>query len=518
MLLTQGLVRSAHLYPDRIATIFSDRRRTFAESLERIRKLSGALQQLGFKPGDKVAMWAHNSDRYFEYFFAVIWAGGIMVPVNYRWSPAEVLFSLNDAEVSMLLVDAAFSASAAQIRGDVKLLREIVFADDGEAPAGMHDYEKLLAGATPLPQVTVDKDDMVGIFYTGGTTGFPKGVMLSQFNIWSSSMGLAIGGWVPEDAVYCHAAPMFHLADIAMLTTGIINGCTHVFAAAFNPPEVMALIERAKVTEVLLVPTMIQMLIDHPDFADYDLSSLNRIIYGASVISEGLLGRAMLALPNARFSQAYGMTEMGPVISTLGAEYHTPEGMKRGKLRSAGKPNAVVDVRIVDNKGSEVPRGTVGEITAYGPNVMLGYWNRQDENAATLQNGWMHTGDGGYMDEEGYLFIVDRVKDVIISGGENVYSAEVENALGRHDGIAQSAVIGIPSERWGETVHAIIVLKPGAEVTGEEVMAHCHDLIAGYKCPRSVEFRESLPISGAGKIQKNELRKEFWAGKSRGVS
>jgi long-chain acyl-CoA synthetase len=280
----------------------------------------------------------------------------------------------------------------------------------------------------------------------------------------------------------------------------------------------MALIEREKVTEVLLVPTMIQMLLDHPDFADYDLSSLNRILYGTSVISEGLLARAMLALPNTRFSQAYGMTEMGPVISTLGAEYHTPEGMKRGKLRSAGKPNCVVDVRIVDNQGDEVPCGTVGEVTAYGPNVMLGYWNRPDENTAALQKGWMHTGDGGYMDEEGFLFIVDRVKDVIISGGENVYSAEVENALGRHVGIAQSAVIGVPSERWGETVHAIIVLKPGAEVTGEEVMAHCHDLIAGYKCPRSVEFRESLPISGAGKIQKNELRKPFWEGRSRNIS
>jgi long-chain acyl-CoA synthetase len=310
---------------------------------------------------------------------------------------------------------------------------------------------------------------------------------------------------------------MFHLADIAMLTTGIINGCTHVFAAAFNPPEVMALIVREKVTEVLLVPTMIQVLLDHPDFADYDLSSLNRILYGTSVISEGLLASAMLALPNTRFSQAYGMTEMGPVISTLGAEYHTPEGMKRGKLRSAGKPNCVVDVCIVDNQGDEVPCGTVGEVTAYGPNVMLGYWNRPDENTAALQKGWMHTGDGGYMDEEGFLFIVDRVKDVIISGGENVYSAEVENALGQHVGIAQSAVIGVPSEQWGETVHAIIVLKPGAEVTGEEVMAHCHDLIAGYKCPRSVELRESLPLSGTGKIQKNELRKPFWVGRSRNI-
>jgi acyl-CoA synthetase (AMP-forming)/AMP-acid ligase II len=262
---------------------------------------------------------------------------------------------------------------------------------------------------------------------------------------------------------------------------------------------------------------MVQMMIDCPDAASYDVSSVRMVAYGGSVISEALLKRAMKFLPDAEFVQAYGMTEMSPCMTYLSVTDH--RNNKPGILRSAGRANLTTQVRIVDSHGDEVPCGTVGEVAASSPGVMLGYWNKPEQTAAVVRNGWMHTGDGGLMDKDGYVFIVDRVKDMIVSGGENVYSAEVENALAQHPAVAICAVIGIPSEQWGEAVHAIVVLKPNAtdgigdNELGAELIEHCRQLIAGYKCPRSVEFRDALPMTGAGKIQKVELRKPYWEGK-----
>src|SRR3954468_23163894 len=289
---------------------------------------------------------------------------------------------------------------------------------------------------------------------------------------------------------------MFHLADLAAWTAQLVRGGTHVMIPMFEPVAVMTAIAEQGITDVLLVPTMIQLLVDHPRTDEFDLTGLRRVIYGASPMSEGVLNRALKALPNATFTQAYGMTELSPCATLLLPDDHEHPVHRR----SAGRAVLHGEVRIVGPDDVEVPRGTVGEICASGGHVMLGYWNRPEETAQALRGGWMHTGDGGYMDEDGYVYIADRIKDMIISGGENVYSVEVENALAQHPAIAACAVIGIPSQEWGESVHAVIVCKPGQAADTAELIAHCKTLIAGYKCPRSVEQVDALPISGAGKV------------------
>ena len=510
MYLTQGLHRAIQQKPQAIATIHQGRRHSFAELGARVAKLAGALQGLGMQAGNRVAMLSLNSDRYLEYYLAVLWGGGVVNPVNIRWSPTEIAYSLDDCDCRMLIVDDMFTPMVAELKNRSQVLEAVIWAGEGAVcPEGMLSYEEILAKAVPVADAMRGYDDIAGIFYTGGTTGFPKGVMLTHSNMVSNTLGMLSARPTSSDDIGLHSAPMFHLADVAFMMGLLLRGATHTFVPAFNPVAVLDIIARERVTETVLVPTMIQMLVDHPEVKNYDLSSLKWMVYGASVISEAVLERAFAAIPAAQFTQAYGMTELAPIATILTAEYHTLSGPYAGKLRSAGRAVMNADVRIVDGDGREVPRGTVGEVAVRGANVMKGYWNKPAETAAAIKNGWMHTGDGGYMDEEGFVFIVDRIKDMIVTGGENVYSAEVENALAKHPAIAMCAVIGIPDHKWGETVHAAIVFKPNAAATEEEIKAHCKTLIAGYKCPRSIEFRTELPISGAGKLLKYKLREQF---------
>ena len=519
MYLTQSLHRAAQQHPARIATRCGDRTHSFHTFADRVARLAGALQQLGMRDGDRVAMLALNSDRYLEYQMAVPWGGGVMNPCNIRWSAAEILYALDDSGSTILLVDETFRPMVEQFRGDARTLREVVYCGDGPVPAGMHGYEALIAAAAPVPDAVRRGDDLAGIFYTGGTTGFPKGVMLSHTNMVSSSLALHAEGMATPGGTYLHAAPMFHLADMAMSLMHCIEGNSHSFISAFSPEAVLDAIARDSVSCVLLVPTMIQMLVDHPAMQKgRDLSSLKTIIYGASPIAEAVLERAMTALPGVGFVQAYGMTELSPLATVNPAWYHTAEGRKAGKLRAAGRAGYCIELRIVDADGQEVPRGTVGEVVVRGPNVMQGYWNQPELTAAAVRNGWMHTGDGAWMDEDGFIFIADRLKDMIITGGENVYSGEVENAVAQHPAVAACAVIGIPNEQWGESVHAVVVCKPGQAVAAADLIAHCKALIAGYKCPRSVDFVDALPISGAGKVLKTKLREPFWRGRERNVA
>lgn len=519
MYLTQALHRAVQQHPHRIAVRFGDCQRTFPEFADRVARLAGALQTLGMQTGDRVAMLALNSDRYLEYQMAVPWGGGVLNPCNIRWSAAEILYSLEDSGSTILLVDETFRPMVEQIRRDCSTLREVVYCSDGDVPAGMHGYEALLAGAEPVVDALRRGEDLAGIFYTGGTTGFPKGVMLSHTNLCSSGLALRAEELAMPGGTYLHAAPMFHLADIGLAMPHWIEGNTHAIIPAFNPELVLDTLERDRVTNMLLVPTMIQMLVDHPAMKKpRDLSSLKTIAYGASLIPEAVLERAMAALPGVGFVQAYGMTELSPLATINPAWYHTPEARQLGKLRSAGRASYCTEVRIVDAQGKEVPRGTVGEVAVRGPNVMQGYWNKPEQTAAAIRDGWMHTGDGAWMDEDGFIFIADRLKDMIISGGENVYSAEVENALAQHPAVAACAVIGVPSDKWGEAVHAVVVRKPEHEASAETLIAHCKSLIAGYKCPRSVDFKDALPLSGAGKVLKTKLREPFWQGRERTVA
>ncbi|UVE17112.1 long-chain-fatty-acid--CoA ligase [Pseudomonas sp. LS44] len=522
MYITQGLHRHLQQRPNATAIRFLGRCMTYAELGDRVARLAGALQQLGVARGDRVAMLSLNSARCIEYNLAVPWADAVVNPVNFRWSLAEIIYSLDDSETTVLIVDETFKALGAKILEQAQTVRQVIYAGEGETPEGLLNYETLIAETAPVQDARRRGDDLLGIFYTGGTTGFPKGVMLSHNNLFFSATASLAAGRFGADAVFLHAMPMFHLADFAAMASLFITGGTHVVLPAFTPQGALEVIAKEQINEILLAPTMIQMMLDwrdsHADARDLDLGSLRSVTYGASPITPALLDRARAAFPSAGFAQGYGMTELAPIATTLEAKFHTPEHQASGKMYSAGMPACCVEVAIVDAEDHEVPRGTVGEIVVRGPNVMLGYWKKPEATAQALRNGWMHTGDGGYMDTDGFVFVCDRLKDMIVSGGENVYSAEVETAIASHPAVAQGAVIGIPSDRWGETVHAVVVLKPGASVSEAEIAAHCRERIAGYKVPRSVEFRDALPLSGVGKVLKTELRKPFWDNHNKGIA
>ena len=507
MYLTQSLHRNLQQHPEQPATIFGDRIRTIAESVDRIARLAAALCGLGVQTGDRVGILALNSDRYLEYFYAVPWMGAVVNPANVRWSSAEIAYSLADSDTRVLFVDDTFAPMIPALQEQFPGLGAVIYCGDGDLPDSTLSYETLIAAHSPAEDTRTGGGDLLGVFYTGGTTGHPKGVMLSHNNLLTSSLGsLASGQFVTPGGRLLHTAPLFHLAGIAAWAAGCLVGATHVIVPSFSTAAVLKAIGEHRITDALLVPTMIQMLVDDPAAADYDLSSLLHLIYGASPISEAVLDRARAVFPAVGFTQAYGMTELAPVATLLTpADHHDP-----GLRRSAGRAAPHVEVRITDADGREVPRGEVGEVVVRGDNVMLGYWNRPDETAAAVQDGWMHTGDGGRMDDDGYLFIVDRIKDMIITGGENVYSAEVENALAKHPAVAAVAVIGVPDPDWGERVHAVVVLLPGQKATEEQLRAHCKALVAGYRAPRSVEFVDAMPMSGAGKILKRELRMKYW--------
>jgi len=518
MNVTHGLRRALQINRNGLATVFQDRRRNWGEIGERVARLASGFHSLGIAEGDRVALLMLNSDRYLELYLATAWAGAVVVPLNIRWSALENEDALRDCRAKILVVDDAFAAAGVGLAQKLPGLK-LVFAGDGEAPSGMENYEALITRSAPVPDAMRKSEELAGIFYTGGTTGRSKGVMLSHRNLMANALNALGEGMFPASSVYLHAAPMFHLANGAAMYSLLLSGGTNVIIQSFSPEGVMAAVQKERITDVLLVPTMIQMLVDHPALPSYDLSSLQKISYGASPISEAVLDRTLAALPNVQLTQAYGMTELSPIATLLHWKDHIGDGRAKGRHRGAGRATLGCEVRIVDADDKPVPPGTVGEITVRGDVVMMGYWERPEETARAVIDGWMHTGDGGYMDEDGFIYVVDRVKDMIISGGENVYSMEVENAIAKHPAVAQCAVIGIPSAQWGEQVHAVVVRKSGATLSDEELIAFCKTLIAGYKCPRSADISETpLPLSGAGKILKRELRRPFWESETRKVS
>ncbi|MBI5256461.1 MAG: long-chain-fatty-acid--CoA ligase [Burkholderiales bacterium] len=518
MYLTQPVHKGLRERPEALAAVCGEERLTRAQFADRIARFAGALQRLGLGPGDRVGMMSLNSLRFVEFFYGTWWAGGVINPVNIRWSPKEVAYSLDDCDTRILIVDATFAPMVAALRGLSTSLKTVLYAGRGAVPEGMLSLQALMDEAAPVADAGRGRDDLAAVMYTGGTTGMPKGVMLSHTNLFVNALSNMAAVPRAPGNIGLVAAPMFHVAGCGLTLILMMRLVPAIVVPMFDELAIFNAVQTHGVNEMFLVPTMIQRLLDHPRFAEFNLRSMRNLLYGAAPIDAALLERAMQALPGVDFSQAYGMTELSPTIAVLGPAEHRPGPNQARWLRAAGRPVPIAEVRIVDPEGNDCPLGTVGEIVARGPMVMQGYWNKPKETAAALKNGWMHTGDGGRMDEDGYLYVVDRIKDMIVTGGENVYSAEVENAIAQLPPVAMSAVIGVPDERWGERVHAVIVLRPGSALDEAAVINHCKTLIAGYKCPRSVEFRDALPLTAAGKLQKFALREPYWAGKARRVN
>jgi len=513
MHLTLGLHRAVRHQPHNIATFYEGRTQTFSQLGDRVARFAGALRAMGVKTGDRVAILSLNSDRYIECYLAVWWAGAVINPVNTRWASHEIVYSLDDSQSTVLLVDKAHKPMIQVLREGAKSLNHLVYLDDDEAPAGTLSYEVLIYGAKPIDDRYRHGSDLAGVFYTGGTTGFPKGVMLSHTNIGVPSLTFLCEEYGFGSAAL-HTAPFFHIAPLLFAVAQLFNGGTNIVLPGFDPARVLDYIERQKVTDVMLVPSMIRVLLEHESVAATDFSFLKRVWYGGAAISESMQRRAIDVFHPSGLVQLYGLTEI-PVVALMSPGYHDPS---LGKLRSTGRAAQENEIMIADKKGREVPRGEIGEIVARGPNVMQGYWNKSTETEAAIRNGWLCTGDAGYMDEEGFVYIADRFKDMIVTGGENVYAAEVENVVATHPAVAACSVIGIPSEEWGESVHLIVVLKPdAAEFTLDEIRQHCKGLIAGYKSPRSIEYKTSLPLSAFGKVDKNMLRAPYWKDSPRKV-
>jgi acyl-CoA synthetase (AMP-forming)/AMP-acid ligase II len=518
MHLTQGLHRARQIAGSRTAVIDPEGLWTWNAFTERIARLAGALRQLGIEDGGRVAILAHSSHRYLEYYYATLWAGGIIVPLSTRLPAAALAELVDDAGARILLADDALAETALALQRQAGVLRHVLHAVPGTAPAGMLPYEEVLAHGPPIADAMRGGEEVAGIFYTGGTTGRPKGVMLTHANLFANAMnGIA---YLPYDdrTVHLHCGPLYHVAAGSRVFTTTIAGGTHVVIPRFAPRAVLEAIERHRVTTFSMVPTMMTMLLEDPEFERFDLSSLELLSYGAAPMPETLIRAWIERLPQVRFAQAYGMTELSPACTYLEPRFHTlsPENARR--LRSAGRAAYGVDVRVVDGEDREVPPGELGEIVVRGPIVMKGYWNDPDLTREALRGGFMHTGDIGSMDADGFLTVADRLKDMIVTGGENVYSVEVENAVLKHPDVRQCAVIGVPHPLWGESVHAVVALKPGRTADAAAIVAHARGLLAAFACPRSVEFIDEMPLSSANKILKTELRRPHWAGRDRNVS
>lgn len=482
---------------------------------QRVALMAGALRDLGVKPGDRVALLGHNSIDYLCLYFAIPWAGAIGVPINTRLSTAEVIEQLEDSQSSVLLVDADFAAVAQAACERLPSLRHSVCLGRTTPPPGTSSLEQLLAQATPVADAGRCDDDVAILFYTGGTTGRSKGVILTHRGVVVGTLQWAYTVGVGASDTLLIAIPMFHIAAGMNAIAAVMMAAGLVIQPRFDPAATLELIARHRITKTALVPTVLEMLITSPHFAQADVSSLTRITYGGAPMPTRILELALARLPHTRFYQIYGQTESGGVATCLLPEFHAVGGEAGRKRRTAGRPVVGMDLRILDAEGRELPQGEVGEICLRGLALTPGYWNRSEQTAALYTGGWLRTGDAGFLDTDGFLTIVDRVKDMIISGGENVFAAEVEGVLYQHPAVAQCAVIGIPSERWGEEVHAVVLLHTGASAGAEDLMAFCRERIGAFKCPRSVSFRnEPLPMTSLGKIRKNELRAPFWASRA----
>jgi long-chain acyl-CoA synthetase len=507
------LLPTVERLPAKTAVVDGDYSATFEQHLDRVLRLGDALRAAGVGPGDRFAVMALNGHQFLELYHASLLTGAVINPLNLRLAPKELEFILSDSGCQVCFADGFFGAAIDQVR-DGAGVEKMVLIGAGDVPHDLAYEDMVTSGQARMPPEP-DEDGAGILMYTGGTTGLPKGVVLDHRALMLDVYKVATRWVMNEDYVYLHQTPMFHAASLGGILAVPGTGGVSASVPLFTPDSVIDAIERYQVTMTVMVPTMVAMMLDHPSFDAKRLKSLAILTYGASPMSPALLERLMAALPEVDVYQGYGMTENCGLLTCLGPEEHRRGG---DLLRSAGRPMPGSVVCIQDENGHLLGPGQTGEVCARAGNYMREYWNRPAETATAFRGGWYHTGDAGYLDADGYVYLVDRVKDMIVTGGENVYSAEVENALSSHPDVAQVAVIGIPSDQWGEAVHAIVVPRPGATVTEEDLKAWCRERIAGYKVPKTIEFRDQpLPLSGAMKILKRELRAPYWEGKERAV-
>jgi long-chain acyl-CoA synthetase len=489
---------------------------TWAQVYERARQVARQLSSAGITAGDRVAFLDRNGIDYFEVFFGCALMGAVSVAVNWRLAPAEMAAIIEDAKGRVLFFGPDDAAATKELEPLVSCVGTWVpldrFAEWRDPPGAGPAHDP---GYEPAP------DDVVTQLYTSGTTGLPKGAMLSARNLSCIMKEADQVFHIGADTVSLVAMPLFHIGGTGWALAGMSRGGHSVILRVLDPAEALRLIGRHRVTETFVVPAVLMFVLATPELADADVSSLRTVFYGASPISEDVLVRSMKAL-GCQFAQVYGLTETTGAITSLLPGDHDPDGPRSALLRSAGRPFDHVELKIVDaGTGEVLPVGAVGEVWTRSDQNMVGYWDKPDETSAVLSDdGWFRTGDAGWIDDQGYLFLHDRIKDMIVSGGENVYPAEVENALQAHPSVADAAVIGVPDERWGETVKAIVVKAPGApddEELAADVIAATRARLAHYKCPTSVEFVDALPRNPSGKVLKRELRQPYWKGRERNI-
>jgi len=543
------LIPAANRFADKTAVIDGDYRATYGQHLDRVLRLANAMtSELGLQKGDRFAVLSLNNHYYMELYHAGFLGGMLINPLNLRLAPLELEYILKDSGTEVVFVDPPFAHVINNVRHAAGIKKLVLMGSGptwGEVASDGSVDDLISVGSATVPDEP-EEDDPAILMYTGGTTGLPKGVVMdnraAMINLYKV-FGMIV---IDESQVYLHQIPMFHVAAFPGMFGIPAIGGTATIINLFDPGPVLDIIERDGVTLTVMVPTMIQMMLDHPAYSPSRLATLETLAYGASPMPTSLLERVLAISPDLKLIQAYGMTENCGILTML-----LPDDHRRGgdMLRSAGRPVVNSVVSIQDPDGNILPAGVSGEVCARAGNYMREYWHRPEQTAAAFAGGWYHTGDAGYLDDNGYLFLVDRVKDMIVTGGENVYSAEVENAIASFPGVSQVAVIGIPSEKWGEAVHAIVVMTAGPAAAGpaaagssaagssaagsaaagssaagssaateDEVRTWCRERIAAYKVPKSVEFRtEALPLSGALKVLKRELRAPYWEGHERSV-
>ncbi len=518
-------LHAARVFGRKEGVICEDLRFTYREFNERCDRLSQALIKLGLKSGERVAYLSFNCHRLLEAYYGVPQLSAILLPLNIRLSAEELAYILNDSTPRLLFYDPEFIPLVECLWSQVKSIEHFI-ALRGVKPGWAYpqSYDELLANAEPreIDYRRIDENSVGELFYTSGTTAHPKGVMLTHRNLYLHAFYVATALRDGDDTVHLYTVPLFHANSWGATHVLTLTGGRHVMIRKFDPQSVLELVQRERVTRLHMVPTMAIALINHPDFAKYDLSSVKEVMMGGAPTSQSLIRQVEQKIPGCIAEGGYGLTETSPVITAAFIKSHLaldPKEIQLPRKATAGYVFAGSEIRVVDPQGRDVkPDGReVGEVTVRGDVVMAGYWNQPEETSRVVRDDWFYTGDLATIDEEGYILIVDRAKDMILSGGENIASAEIERVLYAHPAVLECAVIAVPDDRWGEVPKALVTLKPDHRAAEAELLDHCRRHLAGFKTPKSVEFLDSLPKGGTGKILKNDLRKKYWAGRERRV-